>query len=136
MAGAKRTRDAARAMHCRPQPEPYPAIKDAAVTTAAISAMLLGVGGLRSPRNRRCRMIENPLDRIEINPEVMLGKPVIRGSRITVEIILEKIASGSSIEDIQADYPRLTRDDVLAAVAFARQAVGTDEYIPRVRGRG
>ena len=81
-------------------------------------------------------MIENLLDRIEINPEVMLGKPVIRGSRITVEIILEKIASGSSIEDIQADYPRLTRDDVLAAVAFARQAVGTDEYIPRVRGRG
>jgi uncharacterized protein (DUF433 family) len=81
-------------------------------------------------------MIETPLDRIEINPEVMLGKPVIRGSRITVEIILEKIASGCSIEDIQADYPRLTRDDVLAAVAFARQAVGTDEYIPRVRGRG
>ncbi len=80
--------------------------------------------------------METPLDRIEIDPEVMLGKPVIRGSRITVEIILEKIAAGFSFEEILSDYPRLTRADVLAAVAFARQAIGTDEYIPSVRGRG
>jgi uncharacterized protein (DUF433 family) len=81
-------------------------------------------------------MAADPLDRIEIDPEVMLGKPVIRGTRITVEIILEKIAAGFPVEDILSDYPRLTRDDVLAAVAYARQAIGTDEFIPRVRGQG
>jgi uncharacterized protein (DUF433 family) len=81
-------------------------------------------------------MDTDQLERIEIDPEVMLGKPVIRGSRITVEIILEKIAAGFSVEDIQSDYPRLTRDDVLAAVAFARQAISTDEFIPHVRGQG
>ncbi|MDP9122465.1 MAG: DUF433 domain-containing protein [Acidobacteriota bacterium] len=76
-------------------------------------------------------MAEELLERIEIDPEVMLGKPVIRGSRITVEIILEKIAAGFSVEDIRSDYPLLTRDDVLAAVAFVRQAIGTDEFIPQ-----
>lgn len=81
-------------------------------------------------------MLADPLERIEIDPEVMLGKPVIRGTRITVEIILEKIAAGCSIEEIVSEYPRLIRDDVLAAVAYARQAIGTDEFIPRVRGRG
>lgn len=78
-------------------------------------------------------MPEELLDRIEINPEVMLGKPVIRGTRITVEIILEKMAAGCPIEEILEEYPRLTRNDVLAAVAYARQAIGTDEIIPRVR---
>jgi uncharacterized protein (DUF433 family) len=81
-------------------------------------------------------MVEDLLERIEIEPEVMLGKPVIRGTRITVEILLEKFAAGLSAEDIQADYLRLTRDDVLAAVAFARTAIGTDEFIPHIRGEG
>jgi uncharacterized protein (DUF433 family) len=75
----------------------------------------------------------DPLERIDINPQVMLGKPVIRGTRITVEILLEKLASGSSIAEILEDYPRLTREDVLAAVAYAREALSTDEIIPRVR---
>jgi uncharacterized protein (DUF433 family) len=78
-------------------------------------------------------MPEDLLERVEIDPEVMLGKPVIRGTRITVEIILEKLAAGSPVEEILAEYPRLTREDVLAAVAYARQAIGTDEIIPRVR---
>jgi uncharacterized protein (DUF433 family) len=77
-------------------------------------------------------MTEDPLDRIAINPEVMLGKPVIRGTRITVEILLEKIAAGCSIPEILTDYPRLTREDVLAAVAYAREALSTDEIIPRI----
>jgi uncharacterized protein (DUF433 family) len=71
-------------------------------------------------------MPADPLERIEIDPEVMLGKPVIRGTRITVEVILEKIAAGCSIEEIRSEYPRLILDDVLAAVAYARQAIGTD----------
>lgn len=78
-------------------------------------------------------MAQDQLDRIEIDPEVMLGKPVVRGTRITVEIILEKIAAGSSVEEVLADYPHLTRPDVLAAVAYARRAIGTDEFIPRLR---
>lgn len=70
------------------------------------------------------------LGRIEINPRIMLGKPLIRGTRITVEAILEKLAADIPIEEILEDYPRLTRADVLAAIDYARQAVGTDEVIP------
>lgn len=59
------------------------------------------------------------LGRIEIHPEVMLGKPVIRSTRITVEILLEKLAAGANTEEILGDYPDLERDDVLAALACA-----------------
>lgn len=69
------------------------------------------------------------LSRIKSDPAVMLGKPVVRGTRITVEILLEKLACGETIEQILADYPRLEREDVLAALAYAREAVGTDELI-------
>jgi len=69
------------------------------------------------------------LRRIESDPAVMLGKPVVRGTRITVEIILEKLAGGAAIEQVLADYPDLEREDVLAALAYARQAVGMDEVI-------
>ncbi len=69
---------------------------------------------------------EDLLERININPQVMLGKPVIRGTRITVEILLEKIAAGSAIDDILVDYPGLTREDVLAAVGYARDVLSTD----------
>ncbi len=76
------------------------------------------------------------LERIEINPKVMLGKPVIRGTRITVEIILEKLSNDNSVESILADYPRLARDDVLAALAFAHRSIGTDQFTPRIRDAG
>jgi len=62
---------------------------------------------------------EELLQRIDISPQVMLGKPVIRGTRITVEIILEQIVAGNSTEEILAEYPQLSREDVLAAVAHA-----------------
>jgi uncharacterized protein (DUF433 family) len=78
-------------------------------------------------------MKENLVDRIEIRSDVMLGKPVIKGTRITVEIILEKLAADISIEDVLGDYPDLERADVLAALAYARQALGTDEIMPRIR---
>lgn len=66
-------------------------------------------------------MPDNLLERIDINPQVMLGKPVIRGTRITVEILLEKLAAGSPIEEILEDYPGLAREEVLAAIAYAEQ---------------
>jgi len=78
-------------------------------------------------------MAEELLQRIDINPKVMLGKPVIRGTRITVEIILEQIVAGNSTEEILTEYPQLSREDVLAAVAYAREALSTDEIIPRIQ---
>jgi uncharacterized protein (DUF433 family) len=59
------------------------------------------------------------LDRISIDPEVRSGKPVIRGTRITVSDILEYLAGGMSQDEILADFPDLTADDVRAALAFA-----------------
>src|SRR5437016_4446052 len=50
-------------------------------------------------------------ERIEINPAIMMGKPVIRGTRITVELILRKLAEGASEGELQADYPHLTTED-------------------------
>lgn len=76
---------------------------------------------------------ERPMDisnRITVDPEVMFGKPVIRGTRITVESILDKIAADIPIAEILQDYPRLVREDVLAAVAYARLALSMDEIIP------
>ena len=55
---------------------------------------------------------------IELNPNVMLGKPVIKGTRITVELILEKLAADESIEDILVEHPKLNREQILAALAY------------------
>jgi uncharacterized protein (DUF433 family) len=70
------------------------------------------------------------------NPGVMMGKPVIVGTRITVESILEKLAAGESIEQIPDAHPRLSEDAVRAALAFAAEALRADvsyplETIPR-----
>jgi len=62
-------------------------------------------------------------ERIEANPDVMLGKPVIRGTRVPVELILRRISEGAAEEDLQASYPHLTRDDIRAAVAFAADTI-------------
>ena len=60
-------------------------------------------------------------DRIEINAKVMLGKPVIRGTRITVELILRKLAEGAAEADLLDAYPRLTREDIRAALGYKDQ---------------
>ena len=57
--------------------------------------------------------------RIEINPKVMLGKPVIRGTRITVELILRKLSEGATEPDLMDAYPRLAQEDIRAAAAYA-----------------
>ena len=64
------------------------------------------------------------------DPTVMMGKPVIAGTRITVELILEKLAAGESTEQIIASHPRLTKDAVLAAIDFAAQAIRADVVYP------
>ncbi len=58
-------------------------------------------------------------DRIEINPKVMLGKPVIRGTRIPVELILRKLSEGASEADLLDAYPRLTGRDIHVAMRYA-----------------
>jgi uncharacterized protein (DUF433 family) len=62
-------------------------------------------------------------DRIEINPQVMLGKPVIRGTRVPVELLLRKLAEGATMEDLLDAYPRLTTEDVRAALDYAADAI-------------
>lgn len=57
------------------------------------------------------------------NPKVMMGKPVIRGTRITVELILEKLASGQSEEQILKAHPHISREAIRAALAFAAEAL-------------
>lgn len=64
------------------------------------------------------------------NPKVMMGKPVVAGTRITVELILEKLGAGEPIEQILDAHPRLTREGVLAALDFAARALRADVVYP------
>jgi uncharacterized protein (DUF433 family) len=59
-------------------------------------------------------------DRIEVNPKVMMGKPVIRGTRIPAELILRKLGEGATESDLLDAYPRLTRADIQAAICYTR----------------
>jgi len=70
-------------------------------------------------------------DRIEMNPDVMGGKPVIRGTRIPVELVLRKLGAGATPESILADHPRLTEDDIRAAQAFAADYIADEEIVYR-----
>ena len=67
--------------------------------------------------------------RIEIRPDVMLGKPVIRGTRVPVELILRRISEGASEDDLLESYPNLTREDIRAAVAFAADEIAHIENL-------
>lgn len=66
-------------------------------------------------------MSENLLDRIEINPQIMMDKPVIKGTRIPVGIILRKLVDKISVEEIPRDYPRLTEEDIKAALLYVAE---------------
>jgi uncharacterized protein (DUF433 family) len=64
------------------------------------------------------------------DPNVMMGKPVVAGTRITVELILEKLAAGETIEQILDAHPLLSREAIQAALAFAKEALRTDVIYP------
>jgi uncharacterized protein (DUF433 family) len=64
------------------------------------------------------------------DPKIMMGKPVIAGTRITVELILEKLAAGETVEQILEAHPRLTRESIQAALAFAAEALRADVVYP------
>jgi uncharacterized protein (DUF433 family) len=67
--------------------------------------------------------------RIEINPKVMLGKPVIRGTRVTVELILRKLGEGATHEVLLEAYPHLTEEDIQAAITFAADTLAHEESV-------
>jgi uncharacterized protein (DUF433 family) len=67
---------------------------------------------------------------IQSDPAIMMGKPVIVGTRITVELILEKLAAGESIEQIIEEHPRLTEESIRAALSFASNALRADVVYP------
>lgn len=70
-------------------------------------------------------------ERIQIHPEIMRGKPVIRGTRIPVELVLRKLGAGMSPADILADHPKLTLADIRAAQAFAADYLADEEIVYR-----
>ncbi|MEX2304394.1 MAG: DUF433 domain-containing protein [Bryobacterales bacterium] len=73
---------------------------------------------------------------ITSNPAVMMGKPVVAGTRVTVELILEKLAAGESIDQIISAHPRLTEAGVRAALAFAAMALRSDVIYPVTEAAG
>jgi uncharacterized protein (DUF433 family) len=68
-------------------------------------------------------------DRIVMNPDILVGKPTIKGTRISVELILGWLGSDWSVEEILRQYPRLTREDVLAAVSFAAEYMRDERFL-------
>lgn len=68
-------------------------------------------------------------DRIEVNPAVLVGKPIIKGTRISVELILDRMADGWSMEDVLASYPHISREDVLAALSFASELFKEETFV-------
>lgn len=68
-------------------------------------------------------------DRIVANPEILVGKPCIKGTRISVELILGWLANGWTFEQLLESYPALVREDILAALAFAAEMMHEEEYI-------
>jgi len=69
------------------------------------------------------------LSRIERNPEIMFGKPVIKVTRLPIDLILEKLAYGETEEDLIAEYPFLTKDDIKAAILYASKFISLEEEV-------
>lgn len=70
------------------------------------------------------------LERIACDPNVMVGKPVIKGTRLTVEYVLNRLAHGSSESDILDEYEGLTREDIQACLLFASQSLASTAFMP------
>ena len=67
---------------------------------------------------------------ITADPKVMMGKPVIAGTRITVELVLQRLGTGESIDDLLKSYPHITREGILAALTFAADVLRLDKVYP------
>ena len=67
------------------------------------------------------------MERIVINNDVLAGKPIVKGTRISVEFVLEMLSSGMSVEEILEEYPHLKREDILAAIEYATRVLKKEE---------
>jgi len=74
-------------------------------------------------------------DRIEVDPKIMLGKPIIKGTRITIEHILKLLKQGLTVKDILGDYPHLKRKDIEAAVDYAVESLNKERAYPLYSSR-
>ena len=70
------------------------------------------------------------LEHIELNPKIMRGKPVIKGTRLTVQYILNLLANGETIDEITKEYEGITREDILACLLYASEAIDNTTFIP------
>jgi uncharacterized protein (DUF433 family) len=73
-------------------------------------------------------MTEHP--RIALDPEVLTGKPVIRGTRLSVEFVIGLMADGWTEPDIMQNYPGITHDDIIACLAYARDTISSEKIFP------
>jgi len=70
------------------------------------------------------------LKRLSLEPRVMLGKPVIKGTRLTVEYIIGRLAHGATTADLTTEYEGLTSDDIVACLLFAKRSLSDTDYLP------
>jgi uncharacterized protein (DUF433 family) len=70
------------------------------------------------------------INRIVIDPQVMVGKPIIKGTRLTVQFIVGLLAQGTPMEEILKEYPKLTKEDILACLTFAHNALENTTFAP------
>lgn len=75
---------------------------------------------------------EQLLERIILNPKIMVGKPVIKGTRLTVDFILNLLAHGSTVDEILNEYKGVTLEDIQACFLFATKSIENTEYMPLV----
>ena len=68
-------------------------------------------------------------DRIVVDPEILVGKPVIKGTRISVELVMDRLSDGWTMEDVLSAYPHITREDVLAALSFVTEIFKEEDFV-------
>ena len=73
---------------------------------------------------------EQLLDRITLNPQVMVGKPVIKGTRLTVEYVLNLLAHGAAVTEVLEEYKSLTQEDIQACLLFATRSLESTAFLP------
>ena len=79
--------------------------------------------------------MENRIQRIEINPNVMVGKPIIKGTRIPVDLIIKLLAQGMTQEEILEDYPNLEKEDIRAALEYVAKILQGEEVLSLLDSR-
>jgi uncharacterized protein (DUF433 family) len=81
------------------------------------------------PIAHKDRKVKTMLERITYDPNILGGKPIIKGTRISVQFILELLGAGMSIAEILSEYPHLQREDILAALDYAAKTIANEEII-------